>query len=220
MYARCPECLSSQQVRSKRLRKKQGIIICSDCAHKFNALASLRDTPHPQKAAQSHHTDTPYPWQKSSAPQHTVWFIGSLFGLMILLFQIHYFMGYPLAQNSQIRPWLQYFNKTLNYPLPPYHNLNEFTAIGSSLQNTRNNTYHLRASFINHAPFAQPLPQLQLTLRNLQGGILAQRIFKPQEYLSPTKPKNTLIQHNATLDIDLMLALPPSPIGGYEVALK
>jgi len=219
MYARCPECLSSQQVSSKRLKKKQGMIICTSCAHKFNALSSLSDSPHVNKAKITSDTSG-YPWQKQSTPHHILWLLGTLLGLALLTLQVHYFTGYQLAQNPQIRPWLQVLNNTVKYPLPAYRNITEYTTVGSSLQRMQNNNYHLQASFINHAEFNQAPPQLQLILRNLQGGIFAQRTFSPQEYLNSPKQNTLLIQHSATLDIELVLAAPTQPIGGYEIALQ
>jgi hypothetical protein len=219
MYARCPECLNSQQVSSKRLKKKQGMIICANCAHKFNALASLSDTPHIDKTKITSDTSE-YPWQKQKTPQHILWFIGSLFGLALLALQVHYFAGYRLAQNPQIRPWLQALNKAVKYPIPTYQNLTEYSTIGSSLQRLQNNNYRLQASFINHAEFSQAPPRLQLILRNLHGGIFAQRTFSPQEYLNTSQQEALLIKQSATLDIELLLAAPKQPIGGYEIALK
>ncbi|BCG62520.1 MAG: hypothetical protein methR_P0163 [Methyloprofundus sp.] len=218
MYARCPECLSSQQVSSKRLKKKQGMIICANCAHKFNALSSLKDTPHIDKA-KPENNKTPYPWQKQRASHPIPWLIGSVFGLILLALQIHYFIGYPLAQMAQIRPWLQTLHHVTRYPLAAYRNLTEFTTIGSSLQQSPNNDYRLQVSFINHAEFSQALPQLQLTLHNLQGGIFAQRVFSPQEYLTTTKQGNLTIKPSSTLDIDLLLAPPSQTIAGYEITL-
>ena len=42
------------------------------------------------------------------------------------------------------------------------------------------------ASFRNDAPFAQPWPQLQLSLQNLDGESLGLRRFAPREYLGST----------------------------------
>jgi hypothetical protein len=44
------------------------------------------------------------------------------------------------------------------------------------------------ATFRNDAPFAQPWPQLQLSLQNLDGESLGLRRFAPREYLGRNPP--------------------------------
>jgi len=48
------------------------------------------------------------------------------------------------------------------------------------------------ASFRNDAPFAQPWPQLQLSLQNIDGEALGLRRFAPREYLGAA-PATTMI---------------------------
>lgn len=219
MYALCPECNSSQHITPKRLKKKQGMIICASCAHKFNALPSLSDTPHKQKDTIADHDI--YNWQKPSISHNGLWLTASLFGLALLAYQIYYFTGYRLSQNPEIRSWLKTVSSSINYPLPAYRNLAEFTTVGSAFTVTADNNYRLQVNIINHANFSQSLPDLQLNLQDLHGGIFAQRTFSPHEYLPQTNPP-IFIKPSASLEIDLLIAAPvqQSIIGGYSIALK
>jgi hypothetical protein len=48
------------------------------------------------------------------------------------------------------------------------------------------------ATFRNDAPFAQPWPQLQLSLQNIDGESLGLRRFAPREYLGSTPSTNMI----------------------------
>lgn len=160
-----------------------------------------------------------YAWQKTSAPKTSYWVMGTFLALSLLLFQIVYFIGYPLTQSQQFRPWLAFISHKINYPLPAYRNLSEFTIIASALKPVSTHSFHLQISFINHADFAQHLPNIQLTLYNLYGGILNQRVFFPREYLG-TEKTTALIKSSATSDIKFFIAIPEQNIGGYSIQLK
>jgi len=41
----------------------------------------------------------------------------------------------------------------------------------------------VKATFINYAPFPQPFPELQLSFEDINAQTVAQRRFKPHEYL-------------------------------------
>lgn len=161
-----------------------------------------------------------YSWQQPKTPFRTAfWLSAVILGVVLFVFQVHYFKGYSLSQDPQIRPWLSRLYKFTNTPLPYYRKPQEFTTIGSSLDAEKQGRYRLRVSFINHADFRQPLPYLKLTLQNYYGGIFAQRIFSPQEYLSKS---NTLkyIERSETVDINFLIAPPEQEVGGYTIELK
>lgn len=161
-----------------------------------------------------------YDWQKTKlAYRPDRWLLGVILGGFLLVYQVYYFNGYSLSQNSQVRPWLSILSSYTNIPLADYHKPLEFTTIGSSLEHTDKGYYRLQVSLINHADFPQPPPYLQLTLQNFYGGIFAQRVFSPKEYLGKTKTILP-IKHSATLDIDFLIAAPAQGIGGYTLEFK
>lgn len=161
-----------------------------------------------------------YAWQKEkTAYRPSLWLLGIFLGLIIFASQIYYFKGYSFSQNSQIRPWLNALSSLSNSRLPDYRKPLEYTTVGSSLEPSDKGHYRLQVSLINHADFRQPPPYLQLTLKNFYGGIIAQRIFTPTEFLG--KSKSIIpIQSDASLDIDFLFSLPEQEIGGYSIALK
>ena len=243
----CPNCNHSQQISHKQLKKKRNNVTCSECKLQFNAhtiLNSQASQSQKQEAlvsevqipeiptlikARSQAIEEPeaidepvietYSWQQIQPAYHSQrWLTGIFLGLVLLTYQVYYFKGYSLSQNPQLRPWLSLSTK-LDYLLPTYHNLSEFTIIGSVLEPLNADNYHLQISFINHAEFTQRLPNILLSLHNLHGGLFAQKTFPPEEYLGKENT-TVLIASSATADIDFFIAVPEQDIGGYSIELK
>ncbi len=219
MYAVCPKCQNYQEISAKQLQKKRGKVICSQCKNPFNPRTSLTDNPPKTIDTVDDRKIEPYAWQKPVNSHSKLWLTGCLLGALLLAYQVYYFKGYCLAQSAQIRPWLQTMSVAINHPLPHYKNISEFTTIGSSFTPIENGNYRLQVSFINHANFSQTLPNLNLNLQNLHGGIIAQRIFTPKDYIDNNNSSPQLAS-NSTFDIDLLIAVPDKNIGGYQIALQ
>ena len=160
-----------------------------------------------------------YSWQKKPVPHSKRWVAGSFLAILLFIFQVIYFTGYPLSQNAQLRPFLSTLSSTLNYSLPTYRNLAEFTTIGSAIKRVDASNYRLQISFINHADFTQQLPDILVSLHNLYGGQFTKRVFSPQEYLDKDNTQ-MLIESSATADIEFSIAVPEQDIGGYSIELR
>lgn len=160
-----------------------------------------------------------FAWQKQTAGTSKKYLWGSLFGLILLIIQVNYFLGYSIAQSPEIRPYLISISKLLKQTLPTYKNIADFTIIGSHLATEKNKQHRVKISFINHGNFPQKVPNLLLTLRNLQGGILAQRTFTSKKHQNPDI-LNSLIAPNELFTIDFPINVPNYTISGYSIELK
>jgi len=160
-----------------------------------------------------------FAWQKAPKSNYKKYFWGSLLGFILLIVQVNYFLGYSLTQNPQTRPALVTASKLLKLSLTPYKNSADFTVIGSNFSAVQNNRHKIQISFINHAEFPQQPPFLLLTLRNVQGGILAQRIFDKKTYLQ-SEALNSLISPDEFFTIELLINTPIQSIAGYSIELK
>lgn len=159
-----------------------------------------------------------FTWQKAATKPSKKYLWSSLFGLILLIIQVDYFLGYSMTQNPQTRPTLSIINKLLKRPLATYKNINDFTVIGSSISAIQNKQHQVQISFITHAELPQDPPLLLLTLRNLQGGILAQRIFDRATY-QQASALNSLILPNELFTINIIISS-PQVINGYSIELK
>jgi hypothetical protein len=54
------------------------------------------------------------------------------------------------------------------------------------------NALMVSGSFVNRAPFTQKLPDLLISLFDVQGNLIANRLFTPTEYLSEDKNRGVI----------------------------
>jgi len=76
---------------------------------------------------------------------------------------------------------------------------------------------HLLVRFRNSADFAQPLPQLQLSLFDSGGVLLARRLFTVDEYLIPAPSEGTLAQPQEVFTIELKFEDPGTRASGFSI---
>lgn len=201
----------------EQLRTSRAIVFCSDCAISFDALELLSDTVTVDVEKTENPLTVPLPWEIESIPGNSYWQSGLLGVSLLLLAQLVYFEGYAFSQNPSFRPSLERLCQTLNCSLPPYRHADEFSVLEGSLTALPDHILAFRTIVSNQGAFAQPFPNLYLTLLDYTGRPFANRIFRPQDYLPvvPTTPINA----DATLEIRLALAAPKTSIGGYTFEL-
>jgi hypothetical protein len=217
VFTQCPNCQKTQPLTVEQLRTSRAIVFCSDCSISFDALELLSDTVTVEVEKAESVFTTPLPWEIEPIPGNSYWQSGLMGVSLLLLAQLVYFEGYAFSQNPTFRPSLEWLCQTFNCPLPAYQNPDEFSILEGSLTALPNHTLAFRTIVSNQAGFAQPFPNLYLTLLDYTGRPFAYRIFQPQDYLPvvPTAPINA----DATLEIRLALAAPKTSIGGYTFEL-
>jgi hypothetical protein len=138
--------------------------------------------------------------------------------LLILGGQIIYFEGDKLSKKPIIRLSLERICGQLNCKLPAYENLDEFAVLQSSLSALPEHNQLFKATINNQAAFAQPYPNIELTLLDYAENLSARRIFRPQDYLPETLP-GSVVQPGASAVISLNIAALKSKVGGYTFKL-
>jgi len=116
----------------------------------------------------------------------------ALFGLLIL--QIILADRARLATDREWRPRLLALCGLLRCNLPPWHEPKAFTLIAKDVRPHPKvpGVLVVSASFRNDARFAQPWPQLELSLADIDGQALGLRRFSPREYLGTAPPGTPL----------------------------
>jgi hypothetical protein len=101
--------------------------------------------------------------------------------------------------------------------LPPWHEPTAFHITARELRPhpSAQGVLLVTASFRNDAAFAQPWPQLQLSLANLDGEALGQRRFAPRDYLG-TEPSNALIGPGQSASVTLEVLDPGKRAVSFE----
>jgi len=212
-----------QPLTVAQLRNSRAIVFCEDCSILFDALELLSDTANePDKEIEAINETpitTALPWEKEYLPPgRAYWAFGALLAVLLLAVQIVYFEGAAFIQNPKFRPALEKLCQPLSCQLPVYKNLNEFTVMQGSFTPLPDGNYAFRVVISNQASFTQDYPHIQLILQDYTGRTFAQRIFRPQEYLSGNTVTAKILP-DATIAISLKIAAPKTPVGGYNFEL-
>ncbi len=113
------------------------------------------------------------------------WFVGILLLAAVGIAQTIYYQRYQLIENPRYQQ--QVINLCLVLPCAE----TSFSSIEEIRLLERNVFTHpvatdalmVTGSFVNQAPFAQKLPDLLISLFDVQGKLIANRLFTPAEYL-------------------------------------
>ncbi|MGZ4959720.1 MAG: zinc-ribbon and DUF3426 domain-containing protein [Methylomonas sp.] len=214
MYSRCSHCQAQQQVTAEQLRRSRGLLSCSACGKRFDALASLSEQVDAQLQAEN--TADFLPDLTERKPASGVWVAASALMAVAFLAQIVYFEGDALNRQPQLHAGLQAVCERLKCRLPAYKNIDEWSVSHSDFRKLSDKNYILSAAITNQAVFPQAYPDLKLVLLNFSGQAIAQRVFSGQQYGSAA-----VLPANETAEIKLSVVAPPglAQIGGYTFSL-
>lgn len=115
-----------------------------------------------------------------------VWFSVVAVFLFLLSLQVKFFFVEKYAQHDQYRSYLSLFCQVAGCELPPKRDPFKFTLTHTKidLHPTQPDAIRVTVKLINEAKFAQPYPDLQLTLTDRVGRVVGRRTFPPNLYLS------------------------------------
>ena len=146
------------------------------------------------------------------------WWLGSIFLVLLALFQVKQYYLVDLAQFGALRPYLATFCNYAGCEIPPMH---EFALI--ELLDTRVNPHpdspealRVTASLVNRATFEQRFPHIQVTLTDRVGRIVGRRTYSPNQYIGSSAK---VLTPNVVERITLDLAHPEETAVGYELLL-
>ncbi len=114
-----------------------------------------------------------------------IWFVGILVLIALGLAQAVYYQRYALIEDPRFQQ--QVINLCQVLPCAPH----QFSSTEQIRLLERNVFTHpvtpgalmVTGAFVNQAPFAQRPPDLLISLFDIQGNLIANRVFKPAEYL-------------------------------------
>ncbi|AHL76655.1 hypothetical protein CH92_16780 [Stutzerimonas stutzeri] len=117
------------------------------------------------------------------------WLGWGLLNLIALLALASQYVAYnfdEIARQNEYRPWLERLCPALGCELPPRVDISQIKSSNLVVRSHPDFSGALVVDAIiyNRAAFAQPFPLLEVRFADIQGQTLAQRTFKPGEYLS------------------------------------
>ncbi len=137
--------------------------------------------------------------------------------LLLLWGQYLYFESEQLLKNTRLRPWLEQACGHFGCSLPPYRDLDVIKTGPASLQKAahQEEAYEFRVVMRNESSLPQPFPALRLILAEVDGKILAERVFKPTEYLSIKVTEDQMLT-GKLYEARLLMTPPDRSIGSYR----
>lgn len=147
-----------------------------------------------------------------------LWLAGSLLLALVLAAELIYFNRLSLVQRDSWRPALETFCRYTGCSLPARQDLSAFHIIESQIQSHAQykGALNISGTLQNHADFTQACPAIEVNMRDLDGKIVASRIFQPGNYLSSAD--SCQLEPQATASIELSIADPGSAVVGFDFA--
>jgi len=114
-------------------------------------------------------------------------------GALILAGQYIYFFSADLSRNENYRQSLINSCYYLGCKIAPYSDLNKLAINTFIIQShpTQPGAVIVDMLIENTAQFRQPYPRIKVRFDDLQGQLVAQRIFSPEEYISQQNPRRS-----------------------------
>jgi hypothetical protein len=119
---------------------------------------------------------------------------------------------------ESLAPWFESASARLGWNRPAPRDLSRIRVVERDI---REHPAHpgallVRARLVNDAPFAQLAPEVRITLFDVNGAVLAERVFASAEY-SPGADPARLLARGSALDLRLELLAPATPAVSYQI---
>jgi len=140
--------------------------------------------------------------------------------LAVLAMQAIHFWRHDLSRNPAIGPWLMRAYSQIGIPLTPPVDLSAFELrqLGAASDGLQAGRIKLRASIVNRAAFAQPLPLIRLSLQDRFGSTIATRDLDATEYLpGGAVPASGLLGPSQRADAEVVFVDPGRDAVGFEL---
>ncbi len=115
-----------------------------------------------------------------------LWGLGIALLLALLVVQTVYYLRYRLIANPDYQQQVLGLCRLLPCDPDRFHSPQQvrLTERNVFTHPTRKQALMISGRFVNQAPFPQTPPRLRISLSDLQGNLVANRLFEPREYLA------------------------------------
>jgi len=135
----------------------------------------------------------------------------------VLVTQLLWPQRAALREDPQWGPWVEQLCSYIECNLPPRTDLGKIELQQRSVLKDRDDPRKLQIDLLiaNKAAFAQPYPDINLRFTNIEGELVAERRFKPSEYLRE-QPDSAEMPVGVPVHIAFSVKAPDGNITGYE----
>lgn len=160
--------------------------------------------------------------QKNNNPKIWGWFLLSLLMLAILAGQIAWFNMDSWSRLDKFRPWYQQACNIVGCELKSQVEVSKIRTGNLILRTDINNPSELivDAILINQARFEQPFAQIILEFSDINGKLIADGVFQPQQYLSGEMTGAILMPSRIPIHISFSVKNPGEKAVNYNLRYK
>jgi predicted Zn finger-like uncharacterized protein len=146
------------------------------------------------------------------------WAVGAALALLLFGIQVLHSQREQLARGAGFGPWLARVYSFVGLPLDTPTDLSayELRQWGAASDPAEVDRLLLRASIVNRAPYAQPLPLLRLALQDRFGATIGQRDIQPADYLPGTGAPR-LLGPGQRADAEIRIVDPGKDAVGFQL---
>jgi len=122
------------------------------------------------------------------------WFVSILLLAAVGIAQTIYYQRYQLIENPRYQQQVLNLCQLLPCAETAFSSIDEIRLLERNIftHPVATNALMVTGSFVNQAPFAQKLPDLLISLFDVQGKLIANRLFSPPEYLLDDKNRGVI----------------------------
>jgi len=145
------------------------------------------------------------------------WLVGILLLAAVGIAQAIYYQRYQLVENPRYQQQVINLCQVLPCAETAFSSTEQIRLLERNVftHPVAKNALMVTGSFVNQAPFAQKLPELLISLFDVQGKLIANRLFAPSEYLLDDKNRS-VIKSDLPLQFRLEIVDPGTDALTYE----
>ena len=122
------------------------------------------------------------------------WLVGILLLTAVGIAQVIYYQRYQLIENPRYQQQVINLCQVMPCAETSFSSTEQIRLLERNVftHPVAKNALMVTGSFVNQAPFAQKLPELLISLFDVQGKLIANRLFAPSEYLLDDKNRSVI----------------------------
>lgn len=145
-----------------------------------------------------------------------LWMTGILILIISIIVQSIYYQRYSLVSSTKYQTQIINLCQVLPCDTQQFRSLSQIKLIERNVftHPTRNNALMVSGSFQNEASFFQGIPKLKISLSDVKGNLIANRLFEPAEFMS--NPDITRLEPGKAIQFRLEIIDPGNEALTYE----
>lgn len=190
MQTQCPACHTIFKVSQSQLAKAGGLVRCGQCQYIFNGRDHLQGPPPPAETGKMASSEMFKHMllgkRKASRGAVTGWSAGIAIASLCLILQLAYLQRNRLTDYPKIGPLvIKACNGIPGCELAPKRDVSQLQLVSRNVYSHPNvkGALMINAVIVNGANFSQPFPVLLVSMSDIHGKVVAERYFRPAEYL-------------------------------------